>query len=214
VTKSTCSYAGGCDEPHYGLGWCNLHYQRVRRYGNPDGPPRPADLPGEHWLPVADYHGLYEVSSCGRVWSVPRLNATGRMLRHAPDKNGYPHVGLHRNGEQQQHAVHRLVLDAFVGPLPPGMETRHLDGNSGNACLDNLIYGTRSENILDEVRHGTHHEARKTHCPAGHEYTPENTRILSGGRRTCRECRRRITRESARRRRAARRQSARTLSSQ
>lgn len=31
---------------------------------------------------------------------------------------------------------------------------------------------------------------RATHCPKGHEYTPENTRVASHGGRNCRECER------------------------
>ncbi|WP_454044687.1 hypothetical protein [Cellulosimicrobium sp. Marseille-Q8652] len=34
------------------------------------------------------------------------------------------------------------------------------------------------------------HQAAKTHCPHGHEYTPENTIVYpSDGRRRCRTCR-------------------------
>lgn len=29
----------------------------------------------------------------------------------------------------------------------------------------------------------------KTHCPNGHEYTPENTYVFADGRRRCRRCR-------------------------
>jgi HNH endonuclease len=63
-------------------------------------------------------------------------------------------------------AVHRLVLEAFVGPCPEGMECRHLDGNRTNNRLDNLAWGTRIENHEDMKRHGTrptgsrHHKAK------------------------------------------------------
>jgi hypothetical protein len=51
--------------------------------------------------------------------------------------------------------VHRLVLEAFVSPCPPGMECRHLDGNPSNPRLDNLKWGTRAENVADTAKHGT-----------------------------------------------------------
>jgi hypothetical protein len=41
--------------------------------------------------------------------------------------------------------------------------------------VSNLRYGTRSENIRDNVRHGTHNKSTRTHCPRGHLYSPENT---------------------------------------
>jgi hypothetical protein len=93
------------------------------------------------------------------------------------------------NRVRSNQFVHRLVLAAFVGPCPEGMEVRHLDGNPANTRLANLRYGTHSENELDKVRHGTHHEARKTHCNRGHEYTQDNTRRRRDtGSRECLTC--------------------------
>jgi len=51
--------------------------------------------------------------------------------------------------------VHRLVLDAFVGPKPSGKCSRHLDGNRLNNRRENLQYGSYRENSLDSVKHGT-----------------------------------------------------------
>jgi hypothetical protein len=51
-------------------------------------------------------------------------------------------------------AVHLLVLDAFVGPRPPGLETRHLDGDEKNNRRINLAYGTPAENGADKRRLG------------------------------------------------------------
>lgn len=50
-----------------------------------------------------------------------------------------------------------------------------------------LYVGSNSDNVRDAVRRGTHYWAKKTHCPQGHEYTPENT-YTRGGRRNCRPC--------------------------
>ena len=47
---------------------------------------------------------------------------------------------------------------------------------------------------------GTSPNARKTHCPAGHPYSTENTR-LNGGKRSCRTCERESQRRRAERRR-------------
>ena len=85
--------------------------------------------------------------------------------------------------------VHRLVLEAFVGPRPEGMVARHLNGDPGDNRLENLAWGTQSENNYDKVRHGTHHNANKTHCPSGHEYRGDNIKWYKGFR-FCRACHR------------------------
>ncbi|WP_439621469.1 HNH endonuclease signature motif containing protein [Gemmata sp.] len=62
---------------------------------------------------------------------------------------------LYRAGKRRRVNVHRLILEAFVGPCPLGMETRHLDGDRLNNRLDNLAWGTPAENAADRIRHGT-----------------------------------------------------------
>jgi hypothetical protein len=169
---------------------CNRHYLHFRAHGDPLWREHFEDLPGETWLPVVGYEGLYDVSDLGRVRSLPRAKNTGHLL--TPSACFEPprfQVGLSRDGIVTTKAVHRLVGEAFLGPLPPGLETRHLDGNSLNNAVGNLKYGTHSENMHDQVRHGTHAAASATHCPQDHEYTTANTYINpSSGGRMCRAC--------------------------
>jgi hypothetical protein len=141
------------------------------------------DATHETWKPVVGYEGLYEVSDRGRVRTVPRILKPGTL------NHGHLHVNLWINRKGKTRTVHRLVAAAFIGPCPDGQEVRHLDGNPTNNAVENLKYGTRSENLLDRVRHGTHNNASKTHCKNGHEFTPENT-IDNHGNRGCRECHR------------------------
>lgn len=145
----------------------------------------------EMWLPAPGYEGLYSVSDLGRVRSEAHPE---QVLRPALNGSGYLAVGLRRDGERRTRKVHRLVAHAFHGPLPTGMQTRHLDGDRENNAASNLAYGTRSENMKDAVHHGTHNEARKTHCPSGHLYDEANTyaykQAHGGTGRACRACRR------------------------
>jgi len=164
------------------------------------------DVTPERWLPIVGWEGSYEVSDLGRVRSIPRRDPrgkrlAGKVLSPGLDTVGYPMVILHRHGRTTR-TVHRLVAAAFLGSCPPGQEVRHLDGCRTNPRLDNLAYGTKSENQQDSIRHGTHSSLAKTHCPAGHEYTPENTYVNNRGERMCREC----GRVRGRRQRLARRQ--------
>lgn len=50
-----------------------------------------------------------------------------------------------------------------------------------------LYIGDGFTNMQDCSQRGRHHWAKKTHCPQGHEYTPDNI-YMSGGRRNCRAC--------------------------
>ena len=52
-------------------------------------------------------------------------------------------------------STHKAVLLAWVGPCPPGMLCRHLDGDKLNRHLDNLKWGTPLENTEDARRHGS-----------------------------------------------------------
>jgi len=76
---------------------------------------------------------------------------------------------------------------AFRGLPKPGEVCRHLNGNPHDNRLDNLSWGTPSENMLDKARHGTHHNANKTHCPRGHLLAEPNL-VLSHSRRGKRKC--------------------------
>jgi len=70
------------------------------------------------------------------------------------DRDGYLLIDLHKASVKTTYKVHRLILETFVGPCPSGMECRHLDGNPANNRLENLCWGTRSENARDTVKHG------------------------------------------------------------
>lgn len=84
--------------------------------------------------------------------------------------------------------VHRLVLEAFVGPCPDGTVGCHNDGDTTNNSVGNLRWDTPGANNRDKRTHGTDHQARKTHCPRGHEYTPENCYDPTMTQRRCKTC--------------------------
>lgn len=122
----------------------------------------------EHWLPIAGLEGRCEVSDRGNVRSLKGRQLNPRRYETKPGGPQYWRVYIPAPVARSRY-VHRLVLEAFVGPCPPGMECRHLNGDSGDNHLRNLQWGTPSENQFDKVRHGTHHYAKRTHCDEGHE---------------------------------------------
>lgn len=155
-------------------------------------------LPSEQWRPIPGYEGIYEVSDQGRVRSLDRVVQTsrgrwryrGHVLTPAAKKAGHRFVWLKVGGDKSSRHVHRLVLAAFVGPCPDGMEGCHSDGDPANNRLSNLRYDTHSGNRYDSVRHRTHHQTRKTHCPKGHRLVAPNLRASDArlGRRSCLAC--------------------------
>lgn len=118
----------------------------------------------EIWKPIPGYEGYYEVSSYGRVRSVDRTirTASGELRRHVGqilkfevDKDNYRRVGLFRGGLRSRQRVHRLVALVFCGKPSEGQEVRHLDGDPANNRVENLRWGSQSENRQDSVAHGT-----------------------------------------------------------
>lgn len=116
----------------------------------------------EEWRPIVGWEGLYEVSSIGRVRSVDRViecadgpkRYKGRMRSLSKDGGGYPQVILSYKGEQVMRKVHALVMEAFVGQRPEGMQICHGDGDQTNNRVGNLRYGTGQENCADTLKHG------------------------------------------------------------
>lgn len=126
----------------------------------------------EIWLPVIDQRiktGLYEVSNLSRVKSLPHKrfgkNKFGGFYRNYPEKimrqtfnQRYFYVGLLGvDGKQKQCRVHRLVAQSFI-PNPDNLpEVLHRDDNTSNNRVENLFWGTQSDNIKDCVEKGRYH---------------------------------------------------------
>ena len=108
-------------------------------------------------------HPGYRVGSDGSAWS--RWERIGLGYRYGSRMvlgdawrrlDGVNHRGyrvVHLTGDKLAY-IHRLVLEAFVGPQPNGMECRHLNGARDDNRLSNLAWGTYAENNADRLRHG------------------------------------------------------------
>ena len=133
----------------------------------------------EVWKPIAGWEGFYEVSDQGRVRSLTRTvvvrnpqgvlaprTYTGRIIGAHISTNGYRIVTLTKPGLKPVCCnVHTLVLTAFTGPAPDGMECCHGPAGQTVNVLDNLRWGTRSSNSLDRHRDGTVPDNRGTRSP-------------------------------------------------
>ena len=116
----------------------------------------------EQWKPVVGFEGFYEASSEGRIRGVDRWVKSGTRLQKGkaltPAKNSsnYLTVVLCRDCARITKGVHLLVAEAFLGPRPEGLVVCH--GPAGRHCnrLENLSFGTYSQNAYeDKLRDGT-----------------------------------------------------------
>jgi hypothetical protein len=120
-------------------------------------PPLPVS-PGVFFRHCPGHAGVC-VGSDGSVWCCWSTGGERWTLKaQRANDGGYKRINLsdgqsRKSRKKKQLMVHHLVLRAFVGPCPAGMQTRHLDGNPANNRLDNLCWGTPKENAEDCARH-------------------------------------------------------------
>lgn len=120
---------------------------------------------------MAEYRDIpgfpdYQASTCGRIWTRRESGHNGAAswspwrpmspCRYHATKGRNPYLGVNlwRDGKVYPRKVHRLILETFVGPCPPGMQCRHLNGNASDNRLENLRWGTPKENTEDTDRLG------------------------------------------------------------
>lgn len=112
----------------------------------------------------------YRVGADGSLWSCwrsagDRHSGTVRRVlsdqwkQLKPDKrkvDGRKRYTVKRDdGTYKRAYASHFVLEAFVGPCPPGMEACHGDGDCLNDAADNLRWDTSTANKADMVKHGT-----------------------------------------------------------
>ena len=118
---------------------------------------------GDFYRELPEYPG-YRFDRAGNVWSrwlrgpkpIITPDRPWRLLKLQKQGRGYLIVNLLRIGDKRHvsRVVHRMILEAFVGKRSPGKVCRHLDGDPTNNRVDNLCWGSHSENMADRDRHG------------------------------------------------------------
>lgn len=136
----------------------------------------------ENWKSIKGYAGLYEVSDLGNVRSLKCGKV--RVLKPSISHNGYYLVNLYKDGESKSFYVHSLVVTAFKGPIPAGMQVNHINEDKTDNRLENLEIVTAKQNC----NHGTRNERmakakskelKLTHAKSCAKYTFTNIREAS-----------------------------------
>lgn len=111
------------------------------------------EQPQEAWLPVVGFEGHYEISDIGNLRRIATGPGTrpGR-LNKAFDNRGYTRFYLSVDSKTYYRSAHRLVYEAFAGPIPDGMHINHKNGVKNDNRLSNLELATPSENTSHGFR--------------------------------------------------------------
>lgn len=126
----------------------------------------------ETWKDIPGYEGQYQVSDLGQVRRLPRTvrfvsktgteswhKAQGKACALNVSREGYALVHFQVDRVRASPTVHELVLRAFVGPRPTGLDINHINGIKTDNRLSNLEYVSRTENHKHAVRMGLNKQA-------------------------------------------------------
>lgn len=102
----------------------------------------------ERWR-VLPSNRNYLVSDHGRVMRITPAKGTepGRVLKPGRTKDGYMKVELFDNGSPRSRYVHRLVVEAFIGDIPSGLEVNHISGQKLDNRISNLEVVSHAMNV-------------------------------------------------------------------
>ena len=132
----------------------------------------------EIWKDIPGFEGKYQASDQGRIKSLrhavqisPGKDGRKGYVKYVSERilsplaGGNPNCGKHAyvkfSLKGPYYSVHSLIMLAFVGPRPEGMDICHTNGNGLDNRLENLRYDTRVENCRDIFRC----EIRKNQLP-------------------------------------------------
>ena len=182
----SCSIPG-CGKPSHCRSWCRMHYTRWQRHGDPLHSEFEVD-PRERFLRLVE-----KTDTCW-LW-------LGSKIQSTPTADFYGRCKM--PGTKKTTGAHRVAYTLWKGQIPEGLTIDHMCRNTLCVNPAHLRAVTHRVNILASDNPPAKN-ARKTHCPKGHEYDEENTRFFRGYR-YCRTCQNNYSREYQRRRRAGQR---------
>lgn len=159
----------GCNKPvYYRQPYCKAHYEKWRMYGDPMVTKYIRNNDEARFFSYVDKNGP---NGCW-IW-------TGAI-------NGAGYGSFYYKGRQVKAA--RWIYEQMVGPIPDGLVLDHYVCNNPRCVNPNHLRPcTQKKNVLRGFSPPAKN-AKKTHCPQGHPYSEENTRLDKYGGRHCKIC--------------------------
>ena len=117
----------------------------------------------EFWRQIAGYEGIYEISTFGRIRSLPKYRKTkyntkalykGVVLKPILQQNGYVYANLHKSNKPKLFRIHRLVAIAFIPNSENKPQINHKNGIKTDNSVVNLEWVTASENVKHAYKNG------------------------------------------------------------
>jgi hypothetical protein len=162
----------GCGHGTVARGWCEMHYDRWRKHGDPLKTLTPTRVRG-----TAEERFWAKVDAEGDCWEW-----TG-----STNEKGY---GVFKPSPQRGNVrSHRFAWEILVGPIPEGLELDHRCQNRrccNTAHLEPVTHAVNSQRSSAGAA-CKRRAAKITHCPKNHPYSGDNL-IVRRGSRECREC--------------------------
>lgn len=139
ASRKLCS-VDGCVNVASARGWCEKHYMRARRHGDPFKLDRAPNGSFLRWL---EEHQAFEGSEC-LIWPFKTKTLSG-------------YAGTLEFEGSRSHA-HRVMCILVHGqPSSPGLEAAHNCGMGHMGCVNprHLRWASPQENTADKFAHGT-----------------------------------------------------------
>lgn len=160
-------------------------------------------MPVGRWVGDWEYHGNMTMDLATRFWSKVDRRGDDECWpwMGAKNENGYGMLSMPSKKNPRVYSTaraHRLAYELTSGrEIPRGREIDHTchslqsDCTLGAACPHRACCNPRHMEVTTKRRNLARRRSReRTHCPQGHPYSPENTRIGGKGEKVCRTCHR------------------------